>query len=149
MSPNVKGSAAAQQRSVRRERKRVTGREGDSVTAYDRTHDGRATPVSKSTELRSACPRRRTSETRRNPESPLEQQHVVSNPDRSPTASTGSVAQQRVLWRLHQTRLLTAARLSDGCDNLSQRSSHSNRRAEGCTRFWQQPCSWYGCDTQL
>ena len=46
MSPNVKGSAAAQQDSVRRERKRVTGREGDSVTANDRTHDGRATPVS-------------------------------------------------------------------------------------------------------
>ena len=41
MSPNVKGSAAAQQGSVKRERKRVTGREGDSVTANDTTHDGR------------------------------------------------------------------------------------------------------------
>ena len=58
MSPNVKDSAAAQQRSVRREQKRVTGREGGSVTADDRTHDGRGTPVSKSMELRSVCQRR-------------------------------------------------------------------------------------------
>ena len=73
--------------------------------------------------------------------SPLVQRHVVSICDRTPTALTGSVVQRRVLWRLHQTRSLTAARLSDGCDNPSQRSSHSNRRAEGCTRLYRSDSS--------
>ena len=85
-------------------------------------------------------------------ESPLVQRHVVSIHDRRRTASTGSVAQRRVLWRFSPDTFTHGStfirRLRQPLKTfISQQPTC--RRLLQVTSFWQQPCSWYGCDTEL